>query len=106
MVHVPYGAQLDTRQRMGVAKVSGHAEWLIQGQGWPVDEQTVAELHAITRDPVVYGIALGNLLGRMETAPEMWAHLEPMAELYRQCGADLEVADRQRQWRASRLWTT
>jgi hypothetical protein len=100
MGNVPYGARLDARQRMAAAAVSGHAERLVLALGRPADEQTVAELHAITADPVVYGILLGNVLGRIEQAG--WEHLKPLAEAYRAAGADPEVAARQRQWRLSR----
>jgi hypothetical protein len=64
MVGVPYGAELDSAQRMAVANVTGHAERLVMGLGRSADERTVAELHAITTDPVVYGIALGDLAQR------------------------------------------
>ncbi|GIE35886.1 hypothetical protein Ait01nite_089310 [Actinoplanes italicus] len=96
MVKVPYGAKLNREQRMAAAAVSGHAERLIQALGRDVDEQTVAELHAITRDPIVYGIELGNVLGRIEKTG--WTHLQRLADAYRAAGADLEVADRQRLW--------
>jgi hypothetical protein len=102
MGNVPYGARLDARQRMAAASVSGHAERLVLALGRPVDEQTVAELHAITADSVVYGILLGNALGRIELTG--WEHLKLLAEAYRAAGADLEVAERQRRWRLSRPW--
>ncbi|GIE46424.1 hypothetical protein [Actinoplanes lobatus] len=105
MGKVPYGAELDSTQRMAIAHVTGHAERLI-ALGWPVDERAVAELHTLSRDPVVYGIALGTELGAMEVAPEVWGHRQPLADLYRKCGADLEVAERQRAWRVAQRWTT
>jgi hypothetical protein len=100
MGNVPYGAKLDRAQRMAAASVSGHAERLVLALGRPADEQTVAELHAITDDPVVYGVLLGNTLGRIELTG--WAHLEPLADTYRAAGADPEVTERQRLWRLSR----
>jgi hypothetical protein len=102
MGKVPYGAELSHAQRMAVASASGHAERMIFGLGRPVDEHAVAELHAITTDPAVYGMLLGNVLGRMDKPG--WEHLQPIADLYRQAGADLEVAERQRQWQATQPW--
>ncbi|GIE75786.1 hypothetical protein Aph02nite_17360 [Actinoplanes philippinensis] len=102
MKRTPFGAELSREQRMAVAAVTGHAERLLSGLGRPVDEHAVAELHAIATDPVVYGIALGNVLAAIERGG--WDHLQPMADLYRAAGADAEVADRQRAWRLSRPW--
>jgi hypothetical protein len=100
MGNVPYGARLDREQRMAAAAASGHAEHLVLALKRPINERTVAELHGITTDPVIYGILLGNTLGRIELAG--WEHLLPLADAYRAAGADLEVAERQRQWRLSR----
>jgi hypothetical protein len=97
MGNVPFGAKLDARQRMAVAAMTGHAERLVHALQWPVDEQTIAELHAITTDPVVYGIALGNVLAMIGQAGR--EHMQPLADTYRAAGADLEVAERQRLWR-------
>ncbi|MBG0560739.1 hypothetical protein [Actinoplanes aureus] len=104
MVKVPFGANLDSRQRMEVAKMTGHADRLIQALGWSVGDEAVAELHAISTDPVVYGIALGTTRAMIETGG--WDHLGPLAELYEACGADEEVADRQKAWRLAQPWTT
>jgi len=91
---------------MEVATVSGHAERLMHTLGWPVDEQTIAEMHALSTDPVVYGVELGNTLGKIEKEPDEsvvpWWQL--LADLYRACGADLEVAERQRVWRIAQRW--
>jgi hypothetical protein len=102
MGKVPYGTEMSREQRMAVASVTGHAERLLSGLGRPADEHAVAELHAITTDPIVYGIALGNVLAAIERGG--WGHMQPIAELYRAAGADVEVADRQRLWRLSRPW--
>lgn len=102
MGRTPYGAELDRRQRMAVAEVTGHADRLLSGLGRPADEHAVAELHAISTDPVVYGIALGNALAALERGGS--DHLQPLADVYRAAGADVEVAERQRAWRLSRPW--
>jgi hypothetical protein len=96
--------ELDRRQRMESAEVAGHAERLIQALRWPVDAQTVAEMHALSTDPVVYGVELGTVLGKIQRDSEMWGHLQPLADLYRACGADLEVAEQQKAWRAAQNW--
>jgi hypothetical protein len=102
MSGVPFGAKLDARQRMAVATVTGHAERLVLTLGWPADERTVAELRAITTDPVVYGIALGNTVAKIDRDRAMWGHLQPLADAYRAAGADPDVAERQRLWRLDR----
>ncbi|GIF08640.1 hypothetical protein [Actinoplanes siamensis] len=95
---------LDGRQRMELAAVSGHAERMLLALGRPADDQAVAELRTLSTDPVVYGVALGNELGAIDHDPDLWGHRRPMADLYRACGADLDVAERQRAWRAAQRW--
>lgn len=101
-MRVPYGADLNDQQRMEIATATGHAERLINALRWPVDDEAVAEMHAVTRDPAVYGIALGNVLANIERRG--WTHEKPLAELYRACGADEDIAARQVAWRREQKW--
>jgi hypothetical protein len=100
---VPFGAKLDSRQRMAVATMTGHAERLVLTLGWPSNERTIAELRAITTDPVVYGIALGNTMAMIDRDRAMWGHLQVLADTYRAAGADPDVTERQRLWRLDRM---
>lgn len=85
---------------MAVAKLSGAAARLTVGsdKGMPRD-RAVAELHAISTDRAVLGIALGDVLHRVET--ESAGYLVT-AELLRACGADEAVAAARLAWQRER----
>jgi hypothetical protein len=96
----PSGSNLDQRRRLALAKIAG------AGQRWAFGdwrdrprEAAVADLHAITRDPVLYGLALGGALAQLEE----WPRTPPaLVELYRACGADEDVAARNLDWQRER----
>jgi hypothetical protein len=96
----PSGSNLDQRSRLALAKIAG------EGQRWAFGDwrdrpraEAVAALHAITKDPVVFGLALGAALAQLEERPNTPPAL---VELYRACGADEDVAARNLQWQRTR----
>lgn len=96
----PSGSNLDQRRRLELAKISG------AGQRWTFGDlrdlpqaEAVAALHTITRDPVLYGLALGGALADLEENPQ-WG--PALIELYRACGADEDVAARNLAWQRER----
>jgi hypothetical protein len=96
---VPYGAELDSTQRMALAKVSGAGQLWAFGRlkNRPRDE-AVAALRAITRDPVVFGIALGGALHQADAEP--WG--PALVDLFRAAGADEQVAAANLAWHRTR----
>jgi hypothetical protein len=99
---VPYGADLDAAQRMALARISGI------GQRWAFGDhrdrprtEAVAAIHAVTRDPVVLGIALGGAIHQTEAEPRG----QGLVELYRAAGADEDVAAVNLAWQRSRPWS-
>lgn len=96
----PSGSNLDQRRRLALAKIAG------EGQRWAFGDwkdrpraEAVAALHAITDDPVLYGLALGGALAYREE----WPNTPPaLVELYRSCGADEDVAARNLEWQRER----
>jgi hypothetical protein len=96
----PSGSNLDQRRRLELSKIAG------AGQRWAFDEwkgrpraEAVGALHAVSRDPVLYGLALGGALAQLEEYPQ-WG--PALVELYRACGADEDVAARNLEWQRTR----
>jgi hypothetical protein len=58
------------------------------------------ELWPITRDPVVFGVALGAALANVEL--DGWSLAQTLVELYRAAGADEQVAAQQLAWHRTR----
>jgi hypothetical protein len=87
-------------QRMAVAKISGAAELLTIGRyrATPLD-RAVAQLRAISGDPVVLGTALGNVLYRVETESTGY---QVTADLLRVAGADEDTAAATLAWQRER----
>lgn len=76
----PTGSNLEKRRRLELAKISGEGQrWAFEWKDRP-QEEAVAALHAISRDPVLYGIALGAAMGDLEQYPQ-WG--PALVELYR-----------------------
>jgi hypothetical protein len=96
----PSGSNLDKRRRLERAKISGEGQRFAFGD-WKdrPRAEAVAALHAITRDPVLYGLALGGALAQLEEYPQ-WG--PALVELYRACGADEDVAARNLEWQRER----
>lgn len=95
------GADLAQDQRLRLAMISGHGQRLALGtlEHLPSPD-AIAQLHAITRDPVVYGVALGAALANVEL--DGWAHAAALVDLYRAAGADEEVAASCLDWHRDR----
>jgi hypothetical protein len=68
VVRVTFGAELTAEQRLAVAKVSGAGQRWAFARGFKdrPRAEAVAALQEITRDPVVFGIALGAALADVE----------------------------------------
>jgi hypothetical protein len=91
---------LTSKQRMASAQISGLADRLTVGvdRDTPRDE-AVAEVHAISADPVVLGVVLGGFLHRVDTESAEW---QPAVELLRAAGADEDTAAAVRVWLSAR----
>lgn len=83
--------------RIALAKISGHGQRVGYGRAYAdvPDERLVAELHAITRDPVLYGLALGAARSELEEWPGVGGRL---VRLYELAGADEDVAAASLEW--------
>jgi hypothetical protein len=80
---------MSTREQLAAARVTGAAARLTMGKDGMVPwDVAIAELRAITTDPVVLGQALGAYLHRVEQESAEW---QETVELLRAAGAD-EVA--------------
>ena len=73
---------------MAAARVIGAAPGLATGGELP-REEAVAELHAITSDPVPLGYALGVFVHRVEVG---LTSNQPVVDLLRAAGADEDIA--------------
>lgn len=99
---VPYGAELDSKQRLDLAMITGAGKrWTFGDLKDRPTAEAIADLHAISPDPVLYGIALGDALATIEI--DGWPSYARLAELYRACGADEAVAQVHLEWQRSRL---
>ena len=88
--------QLSGVQRMVAARIIGVLARLADTVGADVtQEQAVAELHAITRDPVPLGYALGVCLHQAEVES---TDNQPTIGLLRSAGADEDVAAAKLAW--------
>lgn len=93
--------ELTSAQRMAAAKVSGAVTRLAFGRdsGLPL-EQKLAELHRLTRDPVVIGHVLGDCLADVT---EVGSSFQACVDLLRAAGADEAAAVEKVAWRRFRL---
>jgi hypothetical protein len=94
-------ADLDRKRGLLLAEISGIGQRYCRGtaSGRPRDE-ALAAMYAVTRDPVLYGLALGAALSDLEQFPQWGSGL---VELYRAAGPDEHVAAASLEWhRASR----
>lgn len=90
-------AHLDGKARIAIAQVEGAAQRLTRPVPLAQDagKDPIAEIHAITTDPFLLGIACGTLMVN--------AHRAAAAELVRRAGADRAVARAQHAWVVARL---
>jgi hypothetical protein len=58
------------------------------------------ELWSVTRDPVVFGVALAAALANIGL--DGWEHATRLAQLYRAAGADEQVAAAELEWHRHR----
>ncbi|WFE41965.1 hypothetical protein [Micromonospora sp. WMMD998] len=80
--------KLPQGQRLVLAELSGLAGRYGTGTGRDVDhEQAVAELRAVTTDPVLLGIAAGTKMADPQGISR------PAVELLAAAGADMQVAE-------------
>lgn len=81
---------------LAIARISGAASRLTLGLDRDMPRDLAkAELKAISRDPHILGIALGDVLHQMAT--ESRGH-QLTAELLRQCGANENTAAKRLAW--------
>jgi hypothetical protein len=114
-VTVPSGAtRTCVRYGRVVDKVTLTAEQRVEldqimgiGQQWTFGncpdrprEEAIAALHAVTRDGVVLGVALGVALAAFEI--DGWPSYCELAELYRAAGADDHIAAVELAWQRDR----
>lgn len=87
---------MTTSQHMQVAKVAGSVQRLSFGKDQHLTrEKKLAELHAITRDPVVLGHELGNCLANVDELHPYW---QGCVDLLRAAGANEDEAARKLAW--------
>ena len=88
---------LTAEQRVAVERVVGIGlRWTVGGSSDLLREKVIAELHAVTRDGVVLGVALGTVLAAAEM--DGWRPYRTLAEVYRDAGADEHVAAAELAW--------
>jgi hypothetical protein len=86
--------ELSRKQRLEVAQVSGTVERMLVTAGPIHVDDAVAEVRAVSRDPLVLGQVLGAYVVRTETEPRFAV----VAELLREAGADEERAEQVAAW--------
>ena len=88
---------LTSEQRVAVERVVGIGlRWTVGGSSDLLREKVIAELHAVTRDGVALGVALGTVLAAAEM--DGWRQYRTLAEIYRDAGADEHVAAAELAW--------
>jgi hypothetical protein len=88
---------LTAEQRLAVERVVGiGVRWTVGGCSDLMRGHMVAGLHAVTRDGVVLGVALGTVLAAAEM--DGWRPYRTLAEVYRDAGADEHVAAAELAW--------
>ena len=93
--------KLTAQQRMAAAKVSGSVQRLSFGRDQDLSiADKLAELHDITRDPVVFGHCLGDCL---VDVTEQGSGFQACVDLLRAAGADEAAAAEKAAWRRDRL---
>ena len=101
MPDVPWGPKLDSKQRMQVARLGGAAQLRAAGHlRDQSDEQSLGELLDISRDPLVWGVILGDALADIELGLGVLS--ERIVGWARQAGADEEAAEVHRRWLVTR----
>lgn len=89
--------ELTSRQRLQVAYIAGHVQRLGFGNLSHLTlEEKIADLHALSTDPVVLGHHLGDCLAN---ADEIWPGFQACADLLRAAGADEQAAAAKLAWR-------
>lgn len=94
-------SRLDRRRRIALAQISGLGQRLAFNPDCAhvTLAEAVAELHAITRDPVLYGMALGAAQAELDEWP---GRSRDLVTLYRAAGADEQVATASLAWQRER----
>jgi hypothetical protein len=91
---------LTAEQRLAVERLVGiGVRWTV-GVRSDAPADPIAEMHAVTRDGVVLGVALGTALAAAEL--DGWRPYRELAELYRRAGADEGVAAVELAWQRDR----
>jgi hypothetical protein len=97
-----HGVVLTADQRLALERVVAiGVRWTIGGCSDLLHEDTVAALHAVTRDGVVLGVALGTALAAAEL--DGWPSYRKLADVYRSAGGDERVAAAELAWRRRRV---
>lgn len=87
---------MTAEQEMAAAKITGTAERYTLGIDRDTPrEQALAELHEISRDPVVFGHVLGDVIMSCETESTGY---QVVVDLLRAAGADEATAAEQVEW--------
>jgi hypothetical protein len=95
---------LDSRRNMQVARLGGAAERRAFGGLRDQPEETsLQQLLAISTDPAVWGIVLGNNQADIELRLA-GDERSRILEWARRAGADEQVARQQREWRLAQPW--
>jgi hypothetical protein len=88
--------ELTAEQRLAVERVMGiGVRWTVGVRSSMLGD-AIAQMHAVTRDGVVLGVALGTALAAAEM--DGWRSYRELAELYRRAGADEVVAAAELAW--------
>ena len=103
-MRVPYGAVLNAKQRLAVARVSGVGRrWAVGALQDHPQADAIAAIRQVTRDPAVLGVALGSALAAAEL--DGYSTHKRLAGLYRLAGADEQVAAISLDWHRARRST-
>ena len=88
---------LTAEQRVAVERIVGiGVRWTVGGSSDLLRGKVIDEMHAVTRDGVVLGVALGTVLAAAEM--DGWQPYRTLAEVYRDAGADEHVAAAELAW--------
>lgn len=100
--HLPSVLPADSARRMKLVELDGDVGRLCFGEhrGQP-DEVLLQALLAVSRDPQLWGVVLGNALAHVDSD---YPSYERVARLARAAGADEDVARTHRAWLLSHSW--
>ncbi len=99
------GLTLTAEQQSALARITEIGmRWTVGSRCDRPRDDVVAELHSVTRDRAVLGVALGIAMGAAEL--DGWSSYRKLAELYRAAGADEQVAAAELAWHATTAWST